>query len=179
MSLVSLVLLVLLAVLTFDLQMINSNFNLNMKVDLEKLIKVVDEKTSYPVRYRSQNHAGVIITFKPTGSIEVVRRRRKTTHSTVSVVVFGSGKILLTGSRYPDHTREAYEFITAFTDEHHKAFERSEELTVDSLLRQFQENVNVGSRRKRAESEVDSLLRQFQQNVNVGSRRRLGGTQFA
>ena len=82
----------------FNIVMINSNFDLGYKIDREELY-LITKKENLPAIYEPIKHACVNIKYKYN------------IKKTISIFVFESGKVIITGSTESDHIVKAYEFI--------------------------------------------------------------------
>lgn len=82
----------------FNIVMINSNFDLGYKIDREELY-LITKKENLPAIYEPIKHACVNIKYK----YDIKK--------TISIFVFESGKVIITGSTESDHIVKAYEFI--------------------------------------------------------------------
>lgn len=81
------------------IRMINSNFNVGFKIDREKLYKIL-LRQDVECAYEPCVHACVNIKYIYQGI------------SRISVFVFESGAIIITGAKERNHIMEAYDFIT-------------------------------------------------------------------
>jgi TATA-box binding protein (TBP) (component of TFIID and TFIIIB) len=84
----------------FRIVMINSNFDINFKIDREKLYNVL-RVGKYDCRYDPQKHACVNIKHVYNDKI-------------ISIFVFEKGKIIITGANNCDHILSAYNFINKY-----------------------------------------------------------------
>ena len=82
-----------------SIRMINSNFNVGFKIDREKLYKLL-LKQKIDCSYEPCVHACVNIKYNYKDI------------STISIFVFESGAIIITGAKERDHIIQAYKFIT-------------------------------------------------------------------
>ena len=82
----------------FNIVMINSNFDLGYKIDREALYSIT-KKENLPAIYEPIKHACVNIKYK----YDIKK--------TISIFVFESGKVIITGSNESDHIIKAYQFI--------------------------------------------------------------------
>lgn len=83
----------------FQIGMINSNFNIGFKIDRDELYNVILNQ-DIECTYEPCVHACVNIKYKHTDDKKV------------SIFVFESGAIIITGAKNQDHITGAYEFIT-------------------------------------------------------------------
>lgn len=102
-----------------NIRMINSNFDVGFKVNREMLYKILlTEKT--PCNFEPCVHACVNIKYNYKDQKDI------------SIFVFESGSIIITGANNKEQINEAYEFITKKLYEHyHKIVVNN----IDSLLR--------------------------------------------
>jgi len=86
----------------FRIVMINSNFDIKFRVDRDKLlVKLLRE--NYEAKYDPIMHAGVIIKHKHTKD-----------NKKISIFVFESGCIIITGAKNCEHILSAYNFINKY-----------------------------------------------------------------
>lgn len=86
-------------ILDLRVHMINSNFNINFKVDRFKLYNLITELKG-ECRFDPIKHAGVIIKYKYDD-----------TH-TISIIVFESGYVIITGAKLYCHIMASYQYIS-------------------------------------------------------------------
>jgi TATA-box binding protein (TBP) (component of TFIID and TFIIIB) len=86
----------------FKINMINSNFSLGFNIN-RSVLHVLLSKNNIICSYDPLAHSGIIIKYldKNTGKI-------------ISILVFSSGKIVITGSRSCKQIKMAYDFINTF-----------------------------------------------------------------
>ncbi len=89
-----------------DISMINSNFEIEMKIDRLRLEKKLLE-ANINAKYAPETHAGVIIKHKYNDNEDV------------SIFVFQSGSIIITGALHRNHIISSYIFITKFLYENY------------------------------------------------------------
>jgi len=92
--------------------MINSNFNIGFIVDRDKLFYLIKNKTKYICMYDANYHACVDIKYELEDRI-------------ISIFVFESGSVIITGSRNYLHVMNAYEFIYEFLIENYQNIVKS------------------------------------------------------
>lgn len=108
----------------FKIDMINSGFELQYQVNRENLYnKLLDNKID--CKFEPSIHAGVNIKFLPEGN-----------EKKVSIFVFESGNIIITGAKNVNNILESYEYISKFMEENKLVIEKSK---ICELLRS---NVN-------------------------------------
>lgn len=116
----------------FKIDMINSGFELKYQVNRENLYnKLLDNKID--CKFEPSIHAGVNIKFLPEGN-----------EKNVSIFVFESGNIIITGAKNINNIVESYEYISKFMEDNKLVIEKSK---ICELLRK---NVN---------SELNELLK--------------------
>lgn len=91
----------------FKIDMINSNFSVDYDINRESLYNILLEK-KVTCRYEPCIHACVNIKYKPQGS-----------NQTVSIFVFQSGSIIITGAKNNYHITKAYEYINRILRENY------------------------------------------------------------
>ena len=108
----------------FKIDMINSGFELKYNVNRENLYnKLLDTKID--CKFEPSIHAGVNIKFLPTGN-----------EKKVSIFVFESGNIIITGAKNIYNIVESYDYISNFMETNKMIVEKSK---ICELLRK---NVN-------------------------------------
>jgi TATA-box binding protein (TBP) (component of TFIID and TFIIIB) len=83
----------------FKIDMINSNFNIGFEINRENLHEILLKK-KIQCRYEPCIHACVNIKFHPEGAIK-----------NVSIFVFQSGNIIITGAKNTESIVESYKYI--------------------------------------------------------------------
>lgn len=114
----------------WNIVMINSDFSCNFKIRREKLYEILDSRYGLVVNYESDNYPGVKTSFywserdpmrsgvckckvgktcsgKGTGTLEQDDTCRK-----ITISIFQSGKIIITGARNLQQIDDAYQFIS-------------------------------------------------------------------
>ena len=103
--------------------LINSDFSCNFKIRREKLFEILDRKCGLVVNYESDNYPGVKIckckigktcSGKGLGTDEDNDSCRK-----ITISIFQSGKIIITGARDNVQIKDAYEYITRILRENY------------------------------------------------------------
>ena len=120
----------------WDVVMINSDFCCNFKIRREKLYEILDSKYNLVVNYESDNYPGVKTSFywnmgdpsksgickckigktcsgKGRGTLAEGDSCRK-----ITISIFQSGKIIITGARDKAQIEDAYSFITTIFREY-------------------------------------------------------------
>jgi len=87
--------------------MINSNFDVGFTIDRDKLFYLIKNKTNYICMYDANYHACVDIKYEMEDKI-------------ISIFVFESGSVVITGSRNCLHVINAFEFIYEFLIENYQ-----------------------------------------------------------
>jgi len=102
----------------FKINMINSNFYVSYKINIENLYPLVIP-LCVKARFEPLSHRCVNIKFMPPGA--VVDKDKP-----ISIFVFESGSIIITGARNGNHIKSAYEFITNILDENSTIVKRKD-----------------------------------------------------
>lgn len=89
---------------SFDVQLINTNFVVQQRFDLAAVNQLILDRYDYATDYDVSFHPAVNVKFPVQ-------------HRNVTVLVFNTGKIIITGAVYPGELRDAFEFVTNFLDE--------------------------------------------------------------
>jgi hypothetical protein len=84
----------------FKIVMINTNFSVNKTLNLYKLKRVLENDSKFEVIYEPSNYAGAIVKFEP-------KRHMKR----VTVNIFSSGSIIITGAETLMEVAHAYRTI--------------------------------------------------------------------
>jgi TATA-box binding protein (TBP) (component of TFIID and TFIIIB) len=92
----------------FKINMINSNFLVNYKINIENLYPLITKK-GVKARFEPLSHRCVNIKFVPEGADDKAKP--------ISIFVFESGSIIITGARNGNNIKSAYEFIINTLDE--------------------------------------------------------------
>ena len=105
------------AIKDFKINMINSNFYVNYKINIENLYPLITKK-GVKARFEPLSHRCVNIKFVPENS--------KITDKPISIFVFESGSIIITGARNGNNIKNAYEFITGVLEENRLTVKRKD-----------------------------------------------------
>jgi len=105
------------AIKDFKINMINSNFYVNYKINIENLYPLVT-KRGVKARFEPLSHRCVNIKFVP--------ETNKDTDKPISIFVFESGSIIITGARNGNNIKAAYEFIMNVLDENSLTVKRKD-----------------------------------------------------
>ena len=120
-------------VIRYKVDMINSNFTINYEVNRENLYNILLKK-KIECRYEPSIHACVNIKFRPTGSPK-----------NISIFVFQSGHIIITGAKNINSIAESYEYITHLLDLHKSEIEKSKiaDILFDNMNDELRELLKV------------------------------------
>jgi TATA-box binding protein (TBP) (component of TFIID and TFIIIB) len=97
------------AIKDFKINMINSNFYINYKINIENLYPIIIKK-GVKARFEPLSHRCVNIKYLPSNAHEKDKP--------ISIFVFESGSIIITGARNGNNIKSAYDFIMNILDEH-------------------------------------------------------------
>lgn len=89
----------------FNVNLINSNFDIGYKVNREELYQMF-LKQKVECRYEPILHACVNIKYYYKG-----KKGKKDSNKKISIFVFESGSVIITGACHQDHIKEAHEYI--------------------------------------------------------------------
>jgi TATA-box binding protein (TBP) (component of TFIID and TFIIIB) len=92
----------------FNIVMINCNFDAGYKIDREELFSIT-KKNNIIATYEPGRHACVNIKYQYIDSDNVGEESK---NKQISIFVFESGKVIITGSSKRSHIIKAYDFIT-------------------------------------------------------------------
>lgn len=117
----------------YKVDMINSNFNINYEVNRESLYNILLNK-KIECRYEPSIHACVNIKFRPTESIK-----------NISIFVFQSGHIIITGAKNINNIAESYEYITSLLSKYRSDIEKSKisDILFESINDELKELLRV------------------------------------
>ena len=101
----------------FKINMINSNFLINYKINIENLYPLITKK-GVKARFEPLSHRCVNIKFVPEGADDKAKP--------ISIFVFESGSIIITGARNGNNIKSAYEFITNTLEENSTVIRRKD-----------------------------------------------------
>lgn len=123
----------------FKINLINSNYKVNMQIDREKLYNLLVKK-KIKSSYEPCIRACVIIKFIPkTNNLE---------QKEVSVFVFQAGNIIITGARSRNQVIDAYNYINNILLTHSndisKKDEKEEEKAILSVYNNILKDINIG-----------------------------------
>ncbi len=124
----------------FKIDMINSNYQVNMQIDRDNLYKLLIKK-KIKCSYEPCIRACVIMKYVPP--------TENPDKKEVSVFIFQKGNIIITGARSKSHIVSAYnymnEILLTHTDEVIKKDEKDEEELIMNLYDDIMKEVNIGS----------------------------------
>lgn len=92
----------------FKIDMINSNFRVDYMINRRELHNIISEIDNVYSRFDPNNHAGLIIKYYGDSDNK----------KGISVFVFESGNIIITGAKNKNHIMVAYDFITDVLKKH-------------------------------------------------------------
>ena len=123
----------------FKIDMINSNYQVNMQIDRDKLYNLLIKK-KIKSSYEPCIRACVIIKYSPVkDNIE---------QKEVSIFIFQKGNIIITGARSRSHIISSYnymnEILLTHTDEIIKKDEQEEEDLILDFYKDIMKDVNIG-----------------------------------
>ena len=104
----------------FNVAMINSNFTIGFSIDRAKLFSVICKDKTIDGSYDPIMHAGVSMKYHD-GDREI------------SIFVFESGSIVITGARNCKHIKGAYNFVNKFLLENYMDIVMTETVSDDTL----------------------------------------------
>ena len=123
----------------FKINMINSNYEVNMQIDREKLYNLLTKK-KIKSSYEPCIRACVIIKYAPI--------EENVENKEVSVFVFQKGNIIITGARNRSHIISAYDYMNKIlldhTDEIIKKNEKNEESIIMNIYKDIMKEVDIG-----------------------------------
>lgn len=127
----------------FKIDMINSNYQVNLHIDRNNLYKLLLKK-KITASYEKSIRACVIIKYIP--------QSLNPNNKEISIFVFQKGNIIITGAKSKYHIIEAYEFLNNILVEHIDDIGRDEEKEEKQLLEYF------GEVMKENEHKLDQLI---------------------
>jgi TATA-box binding protein (TBP) (component of TFIID and TFIIIB) len=102
-----------LSVNQFQIDLINSDFAMNYLNKKESLFELLK---SYNILCRLfEKHSCVNVKYKVQN---YSNKKNAPSHTYVSIFVFQTGKIIITGAKTPEHVKNAYRFIVKFMNTH-------------------------------------------------------------
>lgn len=94
---------------SYHIVMINTNFSINYDVNLIKVIEHFSSSPIFSVEFEPDNYSAVLIKFKPAQDMKEV-----------TVSIFGTGKIIITGAQTLQEIALAYNTIVQNINAHKK-----------------------------------------------------------
>lgn len=123
----------------FKIDMINSNYQVSMQIDRNKLYNLLQKK-KIKSSYEPCNRACVIIKYIPEADNKEMKE--------VSVFVFQKGNIIITGARSRSHIISAYNYMNdillTHKDDIIKKNEKEEEDIIMDIYNDIMKDVNMG-----------------------------------
>ena len=114
-----------LALLKFKIDMINSNYKVNMQIDRSKLYNLLVKK-KIKSSYEPCIRACVIIKYTPLENNDEEKE--------ISVFVFQKGNIIITGARTKNHILAASNYINNILFTHHIDISKKDEKEEEALI---------------------------------------------
>lgn len=111
------------------IRMINTNFSIGFKIDRDKLYKSI---------LTSKTDEDVSCTFEPCAHAGVNIKYNYKNKSIVSIFVFESGSIIITGAKKANHIIKAYEYITKHIYENYNLVILNQ-ISLESLIEKVKE----------------------------------------
>jgi TATA-box binding protein (TBP) (component of TFIID and TFIIIB) len=99
----------------FRIIMINSGFRVDYNIDRQKLYDILEDQ-NVNCKYEPRTHACVNIKHTDTA---IDWKTKELVDKDISIFVFESGSILITGSNCVEHIANAYEYITQVLEENY------------------------------------------------------------
>jgi len=123
----------ILEIYSFKIDMINSGFQLNYEVNRENLYNHLLE-CKIECKFEPSIHAGVNIKFAPTGA-----------EKKVSIFVFESGNIIITGAKKVNNILESYNYISKFMEDNKQIVQKSKicEMLRDNISSELKEMIHI------------------------------------
>jgi len=129
----------LISVKDFKIDMINSNYQVSMQIDRDKLYNLLIKK-KIKSSYEPCIRACVIIKYVPT--VENIEQKE------VSIFVFQKGNIIITGARSQSHVLSAYNYMNEILlnhkDEITKKDDKVEEELILDIYQDILKEINIG-----------------------------------
>jgi len=100
----------------FEIQLINTNFSLNYNVNLYEVIRVFSNQHMFKVTYNPEKYSAAIIKFKPAADMKQI-----------TVSIFSTGKIIITGAQTLKEIVFAYNIIN------HVIFENKDTIKTEKI----------------------------------------------
>lgn len=130
----------------FELQMLNSNFKGEIALNLDTLRSLLEREypgQAHAPKYDKEHHAAVRFQYRPAKTFLAPKGRKHMAPAEVTVLMFMSGCVLMTGVKHPIHVKESYRFVSTILAKH------ADELRVTNY---------VGTKRKKSSSDVGASI---------------------
>jgi TATA-box binding protein (TBP) (component of TFIID and TFIIIB) len=111
----------------FSIKMINSDFDMGIRIDRERMYDILKDD-NVDCAYEPDKHAAINIKYKYNYEQEVTIYNKDSINSTktetvnktdnITILVFESGKIIITAAKKKDHIVKAYNFIISIINTH-------------------------------------------------------------
>ena len=88
----------------FKIDLINSNFGVNYLINKENLHRILQDKN-------------IRSTLSPIHSCVNIKHKISNDETYISIFVFQTGNIIITGAKKPEHVKETYSYIVKFLNE--------------------------------------------------------------
>lgn len=88
----------------FKIDLINSNFGVSYSINKENLFRLLTDRN-------------VLCRLSPIHSCVNIKHKIVSDDTFISIFVFQTGNIIITGAKKPEHVREAYNYIVRFLNE--------------------------------------------------------------
>ena len=114
-------------IIDYDISCINANYNIGFSIDREKLIEILEDKYKLKVKFKPKRYPGVLISYMINTECENEAicpcprtcrgKGKKATGSgmgcckKITLSVFQSGNIIITGAKNIEQTIKAYKYI--------------------------------------------------------------------
>ncbi len=174
----------------FDTTMINSNYSLNFKLDLDTLYNCLEkENQNISKTYDSEKYRGLKIGFywndkkgnNQDGICNCAKKCKGKGKGTqngeckkVTIAVFKSGSIIITGGRNDDQTFEAYDFTNNLMKKYYNEIMKVS--IVDLVEEKKREEIDLDLVEKAMQKEVEEIERQMREKEAIKKRKVLKST---
>lgn len=151
-------------VLDYRITMINSDFCLNFKVNRSAIYNICLKTYGMYVAYDPTNYPGVKISYmwSPNGDKSGICKcptrckleklsRKKNICKIITISVFQSGNVIITGANDPQQTTDAYNYINSVIKNHFPEIIR---YTMDDIANM---DINISSNNQTGETEIDDF----------------------
>jgi len=138
----------------FRIIMINSDFDAKMEIDREIFYDLLI-KQGTECSYQPNKHAGINIKYKYKYKYEIelpqdkdsINNKKITEKGvgidTITILVFGTGKIIITAAKKKDHIVKAYEFITKKIKENYDDILKTNDDEVMACADEVLKDINI------------------------------------